>query len=163
MPQSTFTGDNTPSVLETVQTARGTNAVRTTVIQEIESTLGVVPGFLKILPESHLEREWKLFKEFQLSDSTALPAKMKELIGLGVAAVMHCRYTTYFHTVAAGMHGATPEEINEALLMAKQTANWSTYLNGVRYDEAQLHRETQLIQQHMSKHQASSKRNQPRI
>jgi hypothetical protein len=61
------------------------------------------------------------------------------------------------------MHGATPEEINEALLMARHTANMSTYLNGVRYDEAQLHREVQAMQTHMSKNQPSTKRNQPRI
>lgn len=162
MPQINFTGDNTPSVLETVQTARGTNGVRMSVLQDIENTLGVVPGFFKILPETHIEREWKLFKDFQLSDTTALSPKMKELVGLAVASVMHCRYTTYFHTVAAATHGATPEEINEALLMAKHTASWSSYLNGVRYDEAQLHREMQQMQAHLSKNQPS-KRNQPRI
>lgn len=65
------------------------------------------------------------------------------------------------------MNGATPEEINDALLMAKHTANWSSYLNGVRYDEAQLHKEVQQIQTHMAKTGAGSpktaQRTQPRI
>lgn len=149
MPQQIeVTGDNTPKAIEEV--LRGVaDGQRTGTLKDVEQTLGIVPGFIKLMPRSHLDAEWRIFKEFQLSDQTALTPKVKELIGLGVAAQMQCKYCTYFHTVAAGMYGTTPEEINEALLMAKQTAGWSSYLAGARYDMEQLKQEMAAIKRHL--------------
>jgi AhpD family alkylhydroperoxidase len=144
------TGDNTPAVIEAVL-ASASDGQRTGVLKDIEQTLGVVPGFLKLLPHTHLAGEWKIFKEFHLSDQTALTPKVKELIGLGIAATMRCQYCTYFHTVAAGMNGATAQEIEEALLMAKHTAGWSSLLNGSRYDIDQLKKEMTQIKAHVER------------
>jgi AhpD family alkylhydroperoxidase len=149
--QMEITGDNTQQVVENDLQTGGKDGERSTVFKDIEQTLGVVPGFFKMLPSSHLQAEWKIFKDFELSDQTALSPKVKELIGLAVAAQMQCEYCTFFHTASAGMHGATAREIDEALLVGKSTAGWSTFLSGARYDMDQLKREMRDIHEHMKK------------
>lgn len=122
--------------------------------KEIEKTLGIVPGFLKAQPVEVLEPEWKMMRDFELSDRTALEPRVKELIGLAVASVLHCRYCSKFHSEGAAMNGATPEQVNESLLMAKATAGWSAYLNGVRYDVETFDREVEQIKQHVARQKA---------
>jgi len=107
---------------------------RAEVDRDIEATFGLVPQFLKDVPDSIIESEWSTMKNLQLSDETAIPPKYKEMIGLGVSAATRCRYCVYFHTEAARLFGATEEEINEACLIAKNTMGWSTFLNGKGYD-----------------------------
>jgi AhpD family alkylhydroperoxidase len=102
--------------------------------QDIEETLGLVPEFLRSVPDYLLPSEWASFKSLELSDQTALPNKYKELIGLAVSGATRCRYCTYFHTEAARMFGATDEEITETALIAKNTMGWSTYLNTMQFD-----------------------------
>jgi len=41
---------------------------RQEVYEEIERLLGSVPSFFKIVPDSSLELEWKLFKRVQFDD-----------------------------------------------------------------------------------------------
>src|SRR5436309_3665517 len=106
---------------------------RAEVDRDIEATFGLVPQFLKDVPDYLIESEWSSFKNLQLSDQTAIPPKYKEMIGLGVSAATRCRYCAYFHTEAARLFGATDEEINEACLIAKNTMGWSTFLNGKAY------------------------------
>jgi AhpD family alkylhydroperoxidase len=117
---------------------------RKQVYQEIEQTLGLVPSFFKPLSDATLELEWNLFKRTQLEPS-AIPNKYRELIGLGIAAVIHCRYCTLFHTEAAKMNGATEAEIEEAAYLGKNTAGWSTFLNGLQIDYEQFKDEVRRI------------------
>jgi AhpD family alkylhydroperoxidase len=51
---------------------------------------------------------------------TLIPNKYKELLMLAVHAETRCRYCTLFHTEVARMFGATDEEIQEAVHLAKQ-------------------------------------------
>ena len=106
---------------------------RAEVEAEVRETLGIVPGFFGGLPDSLLESEWTSFKNLQLGE-TAIPNKYKELIGLGIAGATRCRYCAYYHAEAARLFGATDEEITEAVLMAKSSMGWSTFLNGVQID-----------------------------
>src|SRR5690242_1426855 len=84
--------------------------------QEMKERFGFVPSFYDALPEAIAPHAWGLQRDLELSDSV-LDGKTKELIGLGVAAHIKCKYCIYFHTVAARVHGATDEEIKEALAM----------------------------------------------
>jgi AhpD family alkylhydroperoxidase len=102
--------------------------------RDIEETLGVVPEFFQRVPDYLLPTEWASFKALQLSDSTAIPNKYKELIGLAVSGATRCKYCCYFHTEAARLFGATEDEINETALIAKNTMGWSTYLNTLQFD-----------------------------
>jgi AhpD family alkylhydroperoxidase len=52
--------------------------------------------------------------------SLHLPAKTKQLIAVAVAHVTQCPYCIKGHTKAARQHGATPEEIMEAIWVAAE-------------------------------------------
>lgn len=122
---------------------------RTEIEQEIRDTLGLVPAFFNQIPDEVLDQEWQLFKHWELEE-TRIPNKYKELLMLAVHAETHCRYCTLFHTEVARMFGATDEEIQEAVHLAKHTVGWSTYLNGVRADYDQFAADLQYIGEHMS-------------
>ena len=122
---------------------------REEVDRDIEVTLGLVPQFMKDVPDFLIESEWASFKNLQLSDQTAIPNKYKELIGLAVSAATRCRYCVYFHTEAARLFGATDEEITEASLVAKNTMAWSTFLNAMAYDFDDFRREFDRIADHV--------------
>jgi AhpD family alkylhydroperoxidase len=121
---------------------------RAEIDREMEETFGVVPQFLKDVPDYLVEGEWASFKGLQLSE-TAIPNKYKELIGLGVSAATRCRYCAYFHTESARLWGATDEEITEANLMAKATMGWSTFLNGMQYDFDEFRQEFDRAMAHV--------------
>ena len=110
---------------------------RAQIYKEMEETFGLVPSFLKTIPDSTIEQEWELFKKVQIEDG-AIPNKYRELIGLGLSAVSKCRYCTLFHTEMAKLFGATDKEIEEAVHYAKSSAGWSAYLNGMQVDYDQF-------------------------
>ena len=122
---------------------------RTEIEQDIRQTLGLVPSFFKRIPDGVIDQEWTLFKHWELGE-TNIPNKYKELLMLAVHAETKCRYCTLFHTEVARMFGATDEEIQEAVHLAKHTVGWSVYLNGIRQDYDQFSRELEQIGEHMS-------------
>jgi AhpD family alkylhydroperoxidase len=92
------------------------------------------PQFMRdTWPEQGVEAA---FQEFQavMDPDGALDGKTKELIALAVAAQVPCDYCVYFHRKAAEQHGATEEEIKEALASAALVRKWSTVLHGSQYD-----------------------------
>ncbi len=97
---------------------------------DIKASLGFVPGFLSALPDVALPGAWEEMKNLQLNPNTALPAKIKELIGLGVAAQVPCKYCAYAHTELAKLNGASETEIKEAVVMAALTRHWSAFIQG---------------------------------
>jgi AhpD family alkylhydroperoxidase len=113
--------------------------------RDIEKTLGMVPGFFKQFPAAGIAGAWAEFKAVQLNPNTKLDGKTKELLGLAVAAQIPCQYCVYFHTAAAKAHGATEEEIREAVAMAAIVRHWSTVLNGMQVDLAGFKRETDTV------------------
>jgi AhpD family alkylhydroperoxidase len=113
--------------------------------QDIQNTLGMVPGFFKLFPEEGIAGAWAEFKSVQLNPKSALSGKEKELIGLAVAAQIPCSYCIYFHTAAAKANGATDAEIREAVAMAAITRHWSTVLNGMQADPAAFRHDTDTV------------------
>ena len=122
---------------------------RKEVYADIEKYFGIVPTFLKSLPDNTVEQEWKLMKQLQLEDGP-IPNKYRELIGLGISAVSKCRYCTLFHTEAAKLFGASEAEIQQAVHYAKGTAGWSAYVNGLQFDYDQFKSEVAQIVSHVS-------------
>jgi AhpD family alkylhydroperoxidase len=100
--------------------------------EDIEASLGVVPGFWDLNDEDLLN-EWPTFKRFALEE-TAIPPKYRELIGLVIAANIECPYCQHFHREAAKMHGATDEELREIAFLSRWTARYSSVIHGVNYD-----------------------------
>jgi AhpD family alkylhydroperoxidase len=103
------------------------------VFSEIENMFGLVPSMFRVVPESSLELEWRLFRRVHLEEGP-IPNKYRELIGVAIAAVTKCRYCSYFHTEMARLNGATEAEIEDAVHFAKSTSGWSTYVNGLQLD-----------------------------
>lgn len=87
-------------------------------------------------PSPGVDAAWQEFQAVMNPDG-ALDAKTKELIGLAVSAQVPCEYCIYFHHRAAQHHGATEEEIREALASAALVRKWSTMLHGSQYDREQ--------------------------
>jgi len=123
---------------------------RQQVYRDIEETLGIIPEFLKKLPDSTLELEWGLMKQSEMTPG-AIPNKYRELIGLAVAAATRCKYCTLFHTEMAKLNGATNEEIEDAVHFAKSTMGWSTYLNGLQIDYDEFKKELSKAVDHARK------------
>lgn len=118
---------------------------------DIEMTLGTVPGFFATFPAAAIAPAWREMKGLQLNPQTALDGKTKELIGLAVAAQIPCHYCVRFHTSAAKLHGANQQEIQEAVAMAAITRHWSTVIQGTQQDETKLKREVAQIVRKMRK------------
>ncbi len=126
---------------------------RQQVYDDIKEMFGVVPGFLKAIPDSSLEMEWNLFKRVQF-DEGPIPNKYRELMGLAIAAVTKCRYCAFFHTETARINGATDAEIEDAVHFAKSSAGWSAYINGLQTEFEQFKDEVLQICEHVRSLQA---------
>ena len=127
---------------------------KTEVYADIQLIFGSVPSFFKAIPESSLALEWQLFKALQLSE-TPIPAKYKELIGIGISAVTKCKYCAFFHTETAKLNGATDAEIEDAVHFAKSSAGWSAYLNGLQFDFEEFKKELLDSLEYVRKNMAS--------
>lgn len=76
----------------------------------------------------------------------ALPAKTKQLIAVAAAHITQCPYCIKGHTKAAMKHGATPQEIMEAIWVAAEMRA------GGAYAHAQLSIAAMNEEQHASAH-----------
>ena len=119
-------------------------------LENIESTLGIVPGFMKALPREVLIQEWPLFKKYNFEE-TEIPAKYRELMGLSVAANIKCPYCQLFHKGAAQMNGATEEELAETAFLASYTARWSAFIHAQHYDYETFKKEFEQIGEHLQR------------
>ena len=109
---------------------------------EMQEMTGGVPSIIEVYPKSAVSAGWDLEKSTDLNQNTVLPAKLRELIGLAVAAQVPCHYCVYYHTRAARALGATEEEIREAVHVSSLVRHWSTLLQGNQYDFAAFKAET---------------------
>ena len=97
---------------------------------DIKATLGFVPEFLAKVPDNALPGAWAEMKGLQMNPNTALPPKIKELIGLAVAAQIPCEYCIYAHKKFCSLSGGTDAEMDEAIVMSALTRHWSTIIQG---------------------------------
>jgi len=119
-------------------------------LKDIKKTLGMVPGFMKALPEEVLIHEWPIWKRYTIEESE-IPEKYRELMGLAIAANIKCPYCLFFHNAMAKMAGATNEELAEAAILAGLTSRWSTMLHAQIYDMDNFEKEGQKIGEFLSK------------
>jgi AhpD family alkylhydroperoxidase len=114
---------------------------------DMRNTLGIVPSFVRLLPRAGVAGAWQEWKALELG-STAIPARYKNLISLGVSGQIPCTHCTYYDTQIARAAGATPQELSEAVTMAALTRKWSTVLNGHMQDEVAFRKEADAIFAH---------------
>jgi AhpD family alkylhydroperoxidase len=89
--------------------------------------------FQDTYPEHALKSAMEARKVLQGKDAK-LDAKTRQLISLGVAAQIPCKYCVYAHMKNARAKGASEEEIREAVAAAATVRQWSTVLNGMAVD-----------------------------
>ncbi len=119
-------------------------------LKDIETSIGIVPGFMKALPKDVLVQDWPLMKKYTPGESK-IPAKYRELIGLAVSANIKCPYCQLFHKGAAGLYDATEEEFAEVAFLASYSARWSAMIHAQHYDYDKLEEEVHKIDAHLSK------------
>ncbi len=131
----------------------GTLLTKKELYREIEEKFGLVPEWVKQLPDSAVAGFWVLARDFWLGE-TEIPNKYKELIGVAVAGATRCRYCALFHTEIARLFGATDAEIEEAAAMGAVTMFGSTFINAEQIDYEQFERETRDIVSYVRQHAA---------
>jgi AhpD family alkylhydroperoxidase len=119
--------------------------------KQIKQQFGFVPTFMKGIPDEGVTAAWDEMQALEMSTDTALPGKVKELISLGVAAQIPCRYCIYADGQFARAAGASDRELKEAVGQAAITRHWSTVLNGMQIDPAAFDRETQQIMSYLKR------------
>lgn len=135
-------------VTKTESRPRGALRSRAEVEAEIRAALGLVPTFFSRIPDELLGPEWDIFRRLELGE-TLIPGKYKQLMGVALHSETKCRYCTLFHQEMAKLHGASDEEIQEAVHYAKSSVGWSVYLNGLREDYDTFSRELEEAGQHV--------------
>lgn len=95
---------------------------------------GTAPSFVAQVADSALPGLWTQTMALEFAEDTALDPKTKSLISLAVAAQIPCTYCIWADTNSAREHGATDQEIAEAVALAGLTRNWSTIFNGMQVD-----------------------------
>jgi AhpD family alkylhydroperoxidase len=108
----------------------GRSPEATATLAEVEKTLGAVPAMVRDMPDENVAPFWEQLKSLQLNPKTALSGKSKELIGLGVAAQIPCRYCIYGHSEFAKLNGASERELREAIATAAIARELSALANG---------------------------------
>lgn len=91
------------------------------------------------------EKAFQAFSQKVFADG-ALPAKTKQLIAVAVAHVTQCPYCVRGHTKAALRHGATRQELMEAIWVAAEMRAGGAYAHSAisltAMDEAESPRST---------------------
>lgn len=116
--------------------------------QEIEQTLGQVPGWMQITAEPASDHSWGIFRDLLLGD-TELSPREKALVGLSAATSMNCAYCTYFHKEEARFAGVSEAEITEAINITGVTEYFSTVLHGNEYEHDTFVAETDQVFDHL--------------
>ena len=82
----------------------------------------------ELAPETHAA--FQAFSRQVFADG-ALPAKLKQIIAVAVAHVTQCPYCIKGHSAAALRHGASPEELMEAIWVAAEMRAGGAYAHSV--------------------------------
>ena len=122
---------------------------------DMQQYFGYVPDFMKRIPPQALPGAWVELRDFQFGE-TALPAKYKDLISIGIAGQIPCKYCVIADTEFAKADGATDEEIDEAIAMGALTRHWSTVLNGAAVDEKAFRADIDKLVRNVKKAMASA-------
>lgn len=129
---------------------------RQQVFQEVEQTFGFVPGMFTTLPDNVLESEWRLFRAIHLDDDV-IPMKYRELLGVALAAALGDPYCAIYHTEVAKLCGCSDQEIEAAIVYAKNLAGWRTYVSGKQPDLESFRQEVRRACEHVARGQKQPK------
>ncbi|WP_415062609.1 carboxymuconolactone decarboxylase family protein [Bdellovibrio sp.] len=112
---------------------------------EMRQAFGAIPEFAKYMTDESIPGIWAEVKNLSFNPNTALELKLKNLIGISVAAQIPCEMLGYFEYTRSVNSGATPQEQAEACAMAAMTRHWSTVLNGSQMEKDAFKKEAEQI------------------
>jgi AhpD family alkylhydroperoxidase len=115
------------------------------VFKDVQQSFGFVPEFMKRFSPEALPGAWLNMRNVEMNPSTAIPSKVKSLIGLAVAAQIPCRYCVIADTEFAKLDGATDREIAEALTTAAMARQYITLVEGLQLDEKAYRRDWERL------------------
>ena len=115
------------------------------VYRDAEASFGFVPDFVRRFPPEALPGAWLSFRDVEASPTTAIPGKIKSLIGLAVAAQIPCRYCIVGDTEFAKLEGATDREITEAVTVGAMARQYITLVEGLQVDEKAYRRDWERL------------------
>jgi len=115
------------------------------VYKDVQQTFGFVPEFMKRFPPEALPGAWITMRDVEMNPTTALPGKVKDLIGLAVSAQIPCRYCVIADTEFARLDGATDREIAEAVTTGAMARQYITLVEGMQVDEKAYKRDWERL------------------
>jgi len=124
---------------------------------DVEGQLGFVPEYMKAVPDVAMPGLWQEMRALEATKDTALPCKVKELIGLAVAAQVPCKGCVYGYSKLAKVSGASDAEVGDAVAIAALTRHWSTFMNGIQLDDAKFRADVGQVVSNVKKAMASGK------
>jgi AhpD family alkylhydroperoxidase len=120
-------------------------------LTDIQQRWGVVPEFLRVFPAEGVAGAWKMERDFQMADGTALEPRVKTLISLAVATQISCANCVIAETAFARVAGANDREIHEAIAVGALVRHWSTWLVGMQIDAGAHRRDVDRMVRGMKK------------
>lgn len=119
--------------------------------EEMRKAFGAVPDFAKYMTDESIPGIWSEVKDLSFNPQTTLDPKLKNLIGIAVAAQIPCEMLGYFEYTRSLNNGATAQEQAEAIVMAALTRHWSTVLNGSQMDKVAFKDEADQIMSYVKR------------
>jgi AhpD family alkylhydroperoxidase len=115
------------------------------VYKDVEQSFGFVPDFVKRFPPEALPGAWLNMRDVEMNPESAIPSKIKSLIGLAVSSQIPCRYCVIADTEFAKLDGATDREIAEAVAMGGIARQYITLVEGLQVDEKAYKRDWERL------------------
>jgi AhpD family alkylhydroperoxidase len=115
------------------------------VYKDVQQSFGFVPEFMKRFPAEALPGAWLNMRDVEMNPASAIPGKIKSLIGLAVASQIPCKYCVMADTEFAKLEGATDREIAEAVTTAAMARQYITLIEGLQVDEKAYRRDWERL------------------
>ena len=115
------------------------------VFKDVEQSFGFVPDFMKRFPAEALPGAWLNMRNVEMNPESAIPGKIKSLIGVAVASQIPCRYCVIADTEFAKLEGATDREIAEAVTAGAMARQFITLVEGSQIDEKTYRRDWERL------------------
>jgi alkylhydroperoxidase/carboxymuconolactone decarboxylase family protein YurZ len=122
---------------------------RQEILDNFEQNFGLVPDFLREMPEPILE-QYSSTLEWVTSDTT-LTARDKALVAFGAASAIHCAYWVPFHSAQFALNGMGDEHIKEASWVVQSVTGASAYLYGVDYSNEKFREELRAMVEYIKR------------
>ena len=123
-------------------------------VEEIQETLGQVPGWMETIAEPASDHSWGILRDLTLGE-TELSPREKALVGVSAAAAMQCPFCTYFHKEEARFAGVSEAELEETATIAGATEYFSTVLHGNEYELDEFVAETDEVFEYLREQEAT--------